>query len=95
MKKYFFNGLLLLSLSSVFFTACKKERGVNEEPVLPPDVSSASKTGIHGHLQQTKTFSSEFISRASVKMQRLLPFRVYRQIRPEPILLTFFVNKET
>lgn len=56
MKKFHYYGILFLSLSFSFF-ACQKSISANKEEELTPTVPRNNQ--FNGHLQQTKTFSSD------------------------------------
>ena len=47
----------MIGMAALTFSSCQKEL----EPVAEPPLEQASKAGVHGHLQQTKTFSDEVV----------------------------------
>lgn len=49
--------LLMTSLAALILSSCQKEL----EPAAAPPLEQASKAGVHGHLQQTKTFSDDVV----------------------------------
>ena len=60
MKKYFRQLILLLIVFSVLLFSCQKEIG--KEPIQQEEIStSANRT--HGHLKQTKAYSSEVVQK--------------------------------
>lgn len=59
MRKQFFNAALLCAFLSILNFGCQKEKEHSKD--LQTDVSIPQKGKEHGHLQQTKTFSSELV----------------------------------
>ena len=59
MRKNFLHGVIMVTLT-VFFYSCQKHKDI---PISNQGEQSASSNRLHGHLKQTKTFSSDALLR--------------------------------
>ena len=79
---YFLRGnwTLMICISLIVFSACKKEI---DKPLVQEESISSARPNTHGHLQQTKTYSSEVLRKWIDLDLRLL--------RKNPAILNNFV----
>jgi hypothetical protein len=61
MQKFFFQPILSVTILAVILVSCQKE--IDKNPVLREEQVTAPANQSHGHLQQTKTFSSEVVQK--------------------------------
>src|SRR4030095_7791530 len=88
MKKYFRQLILLLSVFSVLLFSCQKETG--KEPIQQEEISTSSNQ-THGHLKQTKTYSSDVVIKWLDLMVRILR-QAQEQNTPSGFHLTGFYS---
>jgi hypothetical protein len=58
MARQILYAILLYSSASIFFLSCQKE--INHSP-QQEEIAATTNNGVHGHLHQTNTFSSEVV----------------------------------
>ena len=91
MRKNFLHGVIMVTLT-VFFYSCQKHKDI---PISNQGEQSASSNRLHGHLKQTKTFSSDALLRwMDFQLTKYRDNFASKRRRKEGIQLFFFFFEE-